>query len=95
MPRIKSRELQLAEGAPYFASGTLRLSRNAGTVRYVSFPSGSFAGTPLLTVRVGSSNMPAGSALPVLCKTTGPGSFRIGLSSYKQGTVIVYWQARI
>jgi len=95
MPQIKSREQLLSEGAPYFASGTLRLSRNAGTVRYISFPSGSFAGTPLLVIRTGSSNLPAGTAIPILCKTTGPGSFRIGLSSYKQGTVVVHWQARI
>lgn len=95
MPRIKSREQLKAEGAPYFASGTLRLTRNAGTVRYISFPSGSFSGTPLLVHRIGSSDMPAGTPTPIICRIADSGSFRIGLSSYKRGTVVTHWQARI
>jgi hypothetical protein len=76
-----------------FDKGTLRLTRNAGTVRYVTFNQ-TFSGTPLLSIRVGSSNLPAGSAYPIPCRITDTrGSFRIALSSYKRGTVVVHWDA--
>ena len=74
-------------------SGTLRLTRNAGTVRYVVFAQ-TFQAAPVLSVRIGSSNMPAGTSTPIISRIdSAAGSFRIGLNSYKRGTIVAHWSA--